>query len=163
MSIKLSSILDVAKIKGLEYLELYNSKVSKSTLKVFEGQLEQFNTSSEMGLSLKGSFEGKIGYAYTEKMDATSVEQAIDMVIQYAKNSSENSYLSEKNNDKKEFCNKLTIDEVEPVEIKDILLKLERYALSYDERIDSVSHLEFTQITKDITLMDTAGMNISEN
>ncbi len=163
MSIKLSSILDVAKIKGLEYLELYNSKVSKSTLKVFEGQLEQFNTSSEMGLSLKGSFEGKIGYAYTEKMDATSVEQAIDMVIQYANNSSENSYLSEKNNDKKEFCNKLTIDEVEPVEIKDILLKLERYALSYYEQIDSVSHLEFTQITKDITLMDTAGMNISEN
>ena len=90
MSIKLSSILDVAKIKGLEYLELYNSKVSESTLKVFEGQLEQFNTSSEMGLSLKGSFEGKIGYAYTEKMDANSVEQAIDMVIQYAKNSSEN-------------------------------------------------------------------------
>ena len=45
---------------------------------IFEGEIDSYETSEEGGSSFRGLFDGKMGYAYTEKMDEASIPIFID-------------------------------------------------------------------------------------
>lgn len=74
---------------GFSEYEIYYSSDNSLGIQVFEGEIDKYTVSGNQGLSFRGLYNGKIGYAFTEIMD----EAAIDFVVKSAK---ENALVIEK-------------------------------------------------------------------
>lgn len=74
-------LFERAKEAGFEACEVYYVNKSDTTVMVSEGEVESHEISSSQGICFRGIITGKMGYAYTEKID----EAAISMLITTAK------------------------------------------------------------------------------
>ena len=45
---------------------------------IFKGEIDSYETSEEGGLGFRGLYNGKMGYAYTEKIEEASIAFLID-------------------------------------------------------------------------------------
>ncbi|MGE5673600.1 MAG: TldD/PmbA family protein [Mycobacterium leprae] len=68
---------------GFTDMELYYQSSEKFSANVFKGDLDKFTQAVDGGISFRGRLNGKMGYAYTEKID----ESAIDLLLNAAQNS----------------------------------------------------------------------------
>lgn len=59
--------------QGFEEMELSFESTDKFSCQIHKGELDQYDTSFESGVSFRGLFNGKMGYAYTEKLDNESI------------------------------------------------------------------------------------------
>lgn len=84
MKLLIDKIFSQGKDKGLQDMEVYYSAGSSLSLKVFQKELDGYSLSESEGLSLRGVYNGKMGYSYTEKADETSVEQLVKDVVENA-------------------------------------------------------------------------------
>ncbi|MFC4411783.1 TldD/PmbA family protein [Chungangia koreensis] len=75
-------LLAQGKEYGFEAMEVYYEKTSSFGCGVFNGELEHYETAEAGGLSFRGLIDGKMGYAYTEKID----EDSIQFLLERAKN-----------------------------------------------------------------------------
>ena len=55
-----------AQEKNIEEFEIYFLSGGNTSLKVYEGKIENFSDSQNQGISFRGKFDGKMGYSYTE-------------------------------------------------------------------------------------------------
>ncbi|MFD2045535.1 TldD/PmbA family protein [Ornithinibacillus salinisoli] len=58
---------------GMTDLELYYEKQESFSCEIFKGEIDDYQSSSVSGVSVRGLYNGKMGYAYTEKLDEESV------------------------------------------------------------------------------------------
>lgn len=63
------SIFELAKAKGIEDLEIYTSVETEKTLKTFNGNTESYQISDQALQSVRGIYNGKMGYVYTEDLN----------------------------------------------------------------------------------------------
>lgn len=75
-------LLAQGKEYGFDEMEVYYEKTSSFGCGVFNGELEHYETAETGGLSFRGLIDGKMGYAYTEKID----EDSIPFILESAKN-----------------------------------------------------------------------------
>ena len=54
---------------GLEAVEVYACNSESNTLKLDEGKLESYNIKEIFGVSIRGLYQGKMGYVYTETLE----------------------------------------------------------------------------------------------
>src|SRR5690606_2938922 len=73
---------------GFTDLELYYEKKESLTIGLFEGEVDEYDFSDVQGAAVRGLFDGKTGYAYTENFDEASVSFLL-------KNAAENAGLIE--------------------------------------------------------------------
>ena len=69
---------------GFADMEIYYQDNKKFSGKVYKGEVDNYSIANSGGLSFRGVYQGKMGYAYTEKLD----EEAIDMLLEEAKSNS---------------------------------------------------------------------------
>ncbi|MCL2407231.1 MAG: TldD/PmbA family protein [Defluviitaleaceae bacterium] len=69
-----------AKAKGFADCELYASQGDSFRVMVFRGEVQDYTNAGNAGVSFRGTYKGKIGYAYSEKMG----DDVIDFLIQNA-------------------------------------------------------------------------------
>jgi len=72
------------KKQGMGDMEAYYGDGRSLTLKVFEKELDGYSLSESEGLSFRGTYRGKMGYSYTEKVDETSIELLVKGAIENA-------------------------------------------------------------------------------
>lgn len=87
-------LFEKAKAEGFSEYELYYAGEKGLDVEVFEGEVDKYTVSTNQGLSFRGIYKGRMGYAYTEILD----EKAIDFIVKSAK---QNAEIIEK--DEKEF------------------------------------------------------------
>lgn len=58
---------------GFTDLEVYYEKTSHFNVHLFKGEIDGYESSTINGVSVRGLYDGKMGYAYTEKLDEDSV------------------------------------------------------------------------------------------
>ncbi|WP_026905855.1 TldD/PmbA family protein [Paucisalibacillus globulus] len=58
---------------GLSDIELYYEKQSGFGCQVSQGEIDDYRSSTVSAVSVRGLYQGKMGYAYTEKLDEDSV------------------------------------------------------------------------------------------
>jgi PmbA protein len=58
-----------ARQKGFSDWEVYYSGSSSFSVKVFEGEIREYKNALEAGLSFRGTWKGRMGYAFTERID----------------------------------------------------------------------------------------------
>jgi len=66
-------LLAQGKTYGFEEMEVYYEKSDSFGCAVFQGELEHYEKAETGGLSFRGLIDGKMGYAYTEKLDDASI------------------------------------------------------------------------------------------
>src|SRR5699024_8445397 len=122
---------------GFSTLELYYEQNETLLIELYEGEVDGYESSSVQVASVRGLYDGKTGYAYTEKLDDESVQFLL-------KNAAENAELIE-NESEELFTEKATyedvqfytpeLDAVNPEEMIQFLREVEKKALAYDPRV----------------------------
>ena len=70
-----------AKEEGFTDYEIYYINGDSFRVSVYEGEIDQYSVNTDIGLSFRGMFDGKMGYSYTEVLD----DDALEMLIKNAK------------------------------------------------------------------------------
>lgn len=71
----------LAKKEGFSACEVYQNQAESFSVSVYEGEIDEYNVCNEGGLSFRGLYGDKMGYASTQVMD----EDAIKMLVLSAK------------------------------------------------------------------------------
>jgi len=149
---------------GFSTLELYYEQNETLLIELYEGEVDGYESSSVQGASVRGLYDGKTGYAYTEKLDDESVQFLL-------KNAAENAELIE-NESEELFTEKATyedvqfytpeLDAVNPEEMIQFLREVEKKALAYDPRVTKVNATQIQKQTVEKALYHNKGLALSE-
>ena len=150
--------------KNIEEIEVYVKSSSSTEINIYEGNVENYFISDEEDLSLRGIYQGHMGYSYTEKLIEESMEELLDNLIQYAENN-ENEYIESMAGE---------IDLFETIEPESLLknytdeekiaylLDLENKALKTSDRIKTISHCSYKERTQRVYIKNTLGLEVEE-
>lgn len=126
---------------GFTDLELYYEKKESLTIGLYEGEVDDYDFSDVQGASVRGLYDGKTGYAYTEKFDE-------DSVLFLLRSAAENAVLIETEPEVL-FTEKAAYEDIQfyspdletvkPEQMILFLQKVEKEILSYDPRVTKVA------------------------
>jgi PmbA protein len=146
---------------GFSDMELYYQSNGKFSTKVYKGEIDSYDIAVEGGVSFRGICNGKMGYAYTEKVD----EDSISLLPNEAKENSsiidsedietifEGSRLYEKVDLYSEKLSKVSAEE------KISLLKqVEEEAFALSEKVTSVNYCLLESHDSEIMIANTKGL-----
>ena len=157
------AVFEKAKLSGFSEYEIYYSNNTSLGIQVFEGEIDKYTVSGNQGLSFRGVYNEKMGYAYTEILD----EAAAQFVVNSAK---ENAVVIEKEDKEIIYAGSEKYSDFEGFEEK--LSKIpvsEKIKLAFDLEVeckgqdDSVMRVE-SQIEEEenIThIINSKGLNLS--
>lgn len=69
---------------GITDIELYYERQSGFGCQIFQGEIDDYRSLTIIGVSVRGIYNGKMGYAYTEKLDEESISFLLDNIIENA-------------------------------------------------------------------------------
>ena len=158
-------LLQQALQAGLTEAEVYFERKQSFQCKLHEGEIDSYETSEDGGLSLRGLYEGKMGYAYTEKLDDDSIAFLIDSVKKNASilDEDDGTDIFEGSSDyaKHSFYN----EELETIGIPEkieLLRSIEKKIRTYDPRIVTLDYCIIGQFTTERSLMNSKALSLSQ-
>lgn len=133
-----AQVLAAAKAAGIEQAEIYSSGSSSFRVMTVGGQISDYAVSDVLGISLRGIYEGRMGYASTQAMDEAAVEQLVQGVKENAamleSDAKESIYPGDKDYAKMDtFSNALA--EVSAEKKIDFALQMEAAVAEFDPRL----------------------------
>lgn len=152
-----------AKEKNIEEFEVYMKNTSSMNCNIYEGAIEKYSVADEEVLSLRGIYDGKMGYAYTEKFTPESIDELLENLKQYAENN-DNEYIESIAEpfeiDIKSKTN--TLDNYSEEEKIEYLLDLEKRAYGLDEKVKRISGCSYNEIKENIFIKNTKGLELED-
>ncbi|MFJ7732130.1 TldD/PmbA family protein [Lysinibacillus sp. NPDC097231] len=149
---------------GFKEAEVYFERKNSFQCMLFEGQIDSYETSEDGGLSLRGLHNGKMGYAYTEKLDDDSMSFLIDSAKANADvlDEDESIDIFEGSNEYTpyEFYN----EELETIGIPEkieLLQSIERKIRAYDSRIVTLDYCLLQEYTAERSLANSKNLALS--
>lgn len=160
-----TNVLVAANAVGFQEAEVYYEHSTSFNCKVFEGEIDSYETAEEAGVGFRGLYEGKMGYAYTEKIEASSV----DYLIEQAK---ENANILDEDDGTTIFAgsddyNTYTyyneaLETVSTEEKMAFIQSVEEKVLAYDPRITSVNYCVYQDFSEEKQLANDRGLSLGE-
>ncbi|HWI50210.1 MAG TPA: TldD/PmbA family protein [Rummeliibacillus sp.] len=150
---------------GFKEVELYYEHKESFQCMVFEGEIDSYETSEDGGLGLRGLFNGKMGYSYTEKID----EDSISFLIESAKanaailDEDDGSDIFEGSKDYEAHC--FYNEELANVQIPEkieLLRSIEEKVRSYDKRIVTLDECILYDFSTERSLANSKGLSLTE-
>ncbi|MSU00097.1 TldD/PmbA family protein [Tissierella pigra] len=156
--------------KGKEYnieeMEVYINKNSSVDFNIYEGELEKYIVAEETGLSLRGIYNGKMGYSYTEKLWEENLDELIKNLIQYAENNHSETVekIASLAGEKSEFIpRKNLLNKYTEEEKINYLLDLEKRAYAVDKRVKTISGCSYSESTNSVYIRNTKGLELESS
>jgi PmbA protein len=81
---KYDKYFQLAKEKGIEALELFVGSSYKLSFSLFHSEVDSYSLEDSRSLSARGIYNGKIGYANSEKLDKSTPDFVITSIIENA-------------------------------------------------------------------------------
>jgi PmbA protein len=149
--------------KGFSAQEVYYLSGKNLVLSLYEGEVERFSSSETLGVSYRGIKDGKMGYAYTERMDDDSLKQLIEQADSNAEiiESDDEVFLYDGKGTYREinrFNPKLNTRTVE--EKIAFLKSVEKLALEKDARIKRLSGTNYAESETVRRIVNTLGLDV---
>lgn len=149
---------------GFSALEVYYEKSDSFSCNIYKGEIDKYESSTVNGVSVRGFYKGKMGYAYTEKLD----EESITFLLTNAK---ENALLIEEEGEKL-FTEKATymekdfyspaIEDVTTEEKISFLKEVEKKILAYDKRVVQANHVSLRDEISEKALFHHDGLALQD-
>lgn len=156
------SIFKLAKAKGIEDLEIYTSVETEKTVKTFNGTVESYQISDQALQSVRGIYEGKMGYVYTEDLNEdqdTLLSNLIDNAKVVASPDVEEIFAgSEKY---PEVDTTIKEENVTYDQIIETLAIVDRKAKEYSEFVTD-TNCTFTQSNTKVTIENSKGLKLEK-
>ncbi len=153
------------KEKGIEDMEAFLQAKKKLGIRVFKGEIDDYNISDENGLSFRGVYNGKMGYSYTEKIDESSIDMLVKEAVDNAKviDSDDEEFIFEGSKEYKEvngFNEELEkISNEEKVRFTKLM---EEEALKADEKVEAVNYCVYGEEKMYNLLVNTKGLDLED-
>jgi PmbA protein len=165
MKMLIDKIFAEGKKQGIQDMEVFYSAGTSLSLKVFQKELDGYSLSESEGLGLRGMYNGKMGYSYTEKVDETSIDLLVKNVKGNATviDSDDEEYIFEGSKEYKKvdtFNPKL--DEIEEAEKIKFVKQLEDEAFKIDNRIQSVETCVYGDGYGETIMSNTKGLYLHD-
>ena len=153
-----------AKAFGFSDWEIYYSADTSFDVKIFGGEIAEYKNTDSAGLSFRGTYQGRMGYAYTEKLDASIVpsliKNAADNASVIEEEEIEKLYPGDKDYPKVETYNP-ALEAVSSKEKIDAALAMEKYAYSLDSRVKSIDYCSLGTLESTISIANSYGLDLS--
>ncbi|EWG13117.1 TldD/PmbA family protein [Cytobacillus firmus] len=150
---------------GFTDMELYYEREEKFACELFKGEIDSYDTSEVFGTSFRGLYEGRMGYAFTEKLD----EESLSFLIENAK---ENSQFVEDEVQEEIFAGSekyesgsyysSSLADVTIAEKINLLKEIEKHIYAYDERVTGTDYFMVRSGEMERVLLNSKGLSLSE-
>lgn len=157
-------VYKAAQRAGISEFEIFHQISDVFRTGVYEGKVDFCDVSTTEGVGFRGLSEGRMGYAYTERLDRVSA----DMLVEISK---ENSSVIDSIDreviykQKDTFRNVDTYNEtlscVTGVKKTDLALDMERYALNLDSRVDRIKSCITSSFEEHTHISNSYGLELS--
>ncbi|WP_155592846.1 TldD/PmbA family protein [Lysinibacillus cavernae] len=157
-------LLQQATQAGLTEAEVYYEHKTSFQCTLYEGELDSYETSKDGGLSLRGVYNGKMGYAYTEKVDDDSISFLIDYVKANAEILDEHEDISIFEGSQEYAQHSFYNEELEAVSIPEkieLLRAIEEKIRAYDPRIVTLDYCILQSYSTERTLANSKNLALS--
>lgn len=157
-------VLIFGKSKGLKDMEIYYDCSSELSVKTYLGSIDSFSVSNSEGVSFRAIHNDKMGYAYTEKVDESSipylVEEAMQNAIIIDSDDKENIYVGADTYKTIDNYNP-NLDQVTEEQKIQLALDLEKEASSLDNRIQSIQYCVYGDVAGETKIINSKGLSLS--
>lgn len=148
---------------GLEEIELYAQNSEGNTVKLFNGELSNYNSSITFGMSIRGLYNGKMGYVYTETTEEDAIEKLLHQLIENTKSltSEEEEHVYPGGAEYQE-CEEMKADyrEHSLSEKVELLQGLSAEAKAKDPRIVQVGYCQYVENSGKVRIMNSKGLDL---
>jgi PmbA protein len=154
-----------AKQKGFISCEIYCVNYSSFQVKIFEGEIREYKNAGDAGLSFRGTWKGKMGYAFTERIGDDAIPFLLD-------NAAENAEIIEDSDVEDLFTGSPSYPDVKlyseslakvtPEEKIALALKMEKAAMDYDGRVAAVDYCGVETGERECYIANSLGLSVSE-
>lgn len=158
-------LFEKGKKRGAADMEVFGAAGRELEIKFFKGEMEGYNVSESRGLSLRGLVNDKMGYSYTERLDA----DCTDLLTEQMAGSAEVIDSDDKQeifggSDHYEKVNMYNpaLEDI-PIEDKIKFTKeLEQAAHKADDRVDTVNYCIYGEAAGEVRIINTKGLDLNE-
>lgn len=162
-NIFINKLFEKASLKGIDEFEIYFLSNLNTSIKIYQGKIENFSNNQNQGISFRGMVEGKMGYSYSESMEDEDIDFLINEVIENASciESLDKQFIyGEKTNYTDTITYSSAIENLDIDLVKDFLIKMEEYALSIDERVKKVNFCSFAMGSGEKIIKNSKGLEL---
>jgi len=153
-----------AKAHGFSDWEVYYSVSNSFEVDIFNGEISEYKNTDSVGLSFRGTFQGRMGYAYTEKLDASVIpgliKNAADNAGIIEEEEIEKLYLGDKEYPELDSYNP-ALSKLDSKEKINMALAMEKHAYAYDNRVKSVDYCSIGTAESTISIANSYGLDLS--
>ncbi len=150
---------------GFKEAEVYYERSESFRCMIFEGEIDSYETSEDGGLGLRGLYNGKMGYSYTEKIEDASIPFLIDSakanadvldeddgsdIFEGSENYSEHDFYSE------------ALAQISIPEKIELIKSIEKKTLNYDPRITTLNYCVIQDFSGDRVMANNKGLSLDE-
>ncbi|MUK87652.1 TldD/PmbA family protein [Ornithinibacillus sp. L9] len=149
---------------GITELELYYEKQDSFACQIFKGEVDEYESSTVNGVSVRGLYNGKMGYAYTEKLDEESVHFLLDSVKENAElieDEPEELFEGNASYEEKDFYSS-SLDEVTTEQKIAFLQEVEKKIYAYDPRVVQSDYAGLQDQSVEKALYNNKGIALSD-
>ncbi|MDW7661920.1 MAG: TldD/PmbA family protein [Bacillota bacterium] len=162
---QIHTLFEKGKNKGFTSQEVYYQESKKLAISVFDGQVDKFTLSEDGGMSYRVIYEGKMGYAYSERFDDEAIEMLLDEAFgnaeviesEYEVFLHDGSGIYSKIDDFNPELSKQSIDD----KIK-FLVDVESDLKAYDSRIKRLSYNNYVEVESSRLIINTEGLDVED-
>lgn len=161
----IEKIFQEGRKSGLNDMEVYYSAGNSLSLKVFKKELDGYSLSESEGLSLRGIYNGKMGYSYTEKVDESSIDQLVRNVVENATviDSEDEEVIFEGSEEYRKVDSfNPSLDNVKEEDKIKFVKNLEEEAFKLDNRIVSVEACVYGDGYGEVIMSNTKGLYLHD-
>jgi len=158
-------LFEEAKQSGFTDMEMYFENSEVFGCKIYKGEIDEYEIAEEGGISFRGIYEGKMGYAYAEKLD----EDSIPYLVNSAK---ENALVIEDNDPEEIFSGSDSYEDgnffskdLEEVSVADkiqFIKDVEKEMLQYDPRIIGTDDCSLKSVNTTRALSNSKGLTLED-
>lgn len=162
---RLNKYFELAEKAGIDSLEIYISRNYSLGFSLFHSEIDSYTSSDAISLGARGIINGKMGYAYSEKIDKATPEYIIKNIIEnanYITNDNKVEIFKGSKKYKKFNCYNKELDLI-PVEQKlNNLYKIEQKLKDCDPRITEISGVSYEETRDETIIANSFGLKLSE-
>lgn len=162
-NIFIDKLFEKASLKGIDEFEIYFLSNLNTSIKIYQGKIENFSNNQNQGISFRGMINGKMGYSYSESLENEDIDFLINEVIENANciESLDKQFIyGEKANYTDTITYSSAIENLDTDLVKDFLIKMEEYALSIDERVKKVNFCSFAMGSGEKIIKNSKGLEL---
>ncbi len=158
-------IIELGLKLGLEEIELYDGASVSNKINVFKGKVDTYTISDTRSLSIRGKYNGQMGYATTEDFSDEAITKCLEMVLTNAKylSTPEPDFMFEGNCEYVEVHNpEADFNQVSFEDKVNFLKNLEAKLQQADPRIVNVE-VTYMERASRVSLVNSKGLNVSKS